>query len=110
MVTARPAQIDSARQIWGTAVVVCDVTAVLRLEIRVVEMDGTAIDPTVEVATHGWWVSVTPNVPVAISTAKALCVSTEPGNEELSTRAKVSMMGLQSATDFTIPANDSYQC
>jgi hypothetical protein len=43
-------------------------------------------------------------------TNKVSCVNTEPGNEEYSTRAKVSMFGLQSATDFTIPANDSYAC
>ena len=36
--------------------------------------------------------------------------NTEPGNEEYSTRAKVSMFGLQSATDYTTPANDSYAC
>lgn len=110
MVTARPVKIDGANQIWGSAVVVCDVSAVVRLEMRVVEMDGTIIDPTVEVPMAGWWVTLTPNTPVLITTLKSTCVSTETGFEELSTRAKLSMMGLQSATDYTKPANDSYPC
>ena len=110
MVTARQVKIDGASQIWGSAVVVCDVSAVVRLEMRVVEMDGTTIDPTVEVPMAGWWVTLTPNTPVVITTLKSTCVSTEPGNEEFSTRAKLSMMGLQSATDYTRPANDSYAC
>jgi hypothetical protein len=110
IVTARPVKIDAMSQIWGSAVVQCDVAAVLKLDMRVVEMDGAVIDPTVVIGTKSWTVTVTPNTPMVITTNKVSCVNTEAGNEEYSTRAKVSMFGLQSATDFTIPANDSYAC
>lgn len=110
IVTARPVHIDQALQIWGTAVVQCDVAAVVKLEMRVVEMDGTIIDPTTVIATRGWNLTLTANTPVVIATNKVACVNTEPSGEEFSTRAKLSMFGLTSATDYTTSPNDAFPC
>jgi hypothetical protein len=110
IVTARPPKLDSMSQLSGSAVVQCDVAAVVRLDMRVVEMDGAAIDPTLVIGMHSWTVTLTANTPMVLSTVKVACVNTEPGNEEYSTRARLSMFGLQSAADFTTPPNDSYAC
>ena len=103
-------KLDAMSQISGSAVVQCDAATVLKLDMRVVELDGAVIDPTLVIGWHSFTVTVTANTPMVIATNKVACVNTEPGNEEYATRAKVSMFGLQSATDFTTPPNDSYAC
>lgn len=110
LVTARAPRLEPTGLLSGSAIVQCDITAIVSVEIRVVEMDGATIDPTVVIPRITRAITVSPGKSSVISTGKVTCVDTEPGNEEFSTRSRITLLGLQSAADFTQPLNDSYAC
>ena len=110
-ITAKAPTLNATKQLTGSASVVCTKNAAIIVDVIVVEMDGTAEDAkalgvqVLQIST-----SVTANVAKTISTNTATCISTEPGNEEYATKARVSLSGLVSTYDRTVPANDSYAC
>ena len=110
-VTAKAPTLTTTKQLTGSATVTCNKSAAIIVDVIVVEMDGTAEDPTnLGVKMQQLSTSVTANVAKTISTNTATCISTEPGNEEYATKARVSLSGLVSTYDRTVPANDSYAC
>ena len=110
-ITAKAPTLTTTKQLTGTATVTCNKSAAIIVDVIVVEMDGTAEDPTnLGVKLLQLSTSVTANVAKTISTNTATCISTEAGNEEYATKARVSLSGLVSTYDRTVPANDSYAC
>ena len=110
-ITAKAPTLNATKQLTGSATVTCNKSAAILIDVIVVEMDGTAEDPTnLGVKLLQLSTSVTANVAKTISTNTATCISTETGNEEYATKARVSLSGLVSTYDRTVPANDSYAC
>lgn len=114
VVTARQPRLDVAtNQLSGSAIVQCDITTMVSVDLRVVELDGaglTVIDPTTVIPRVVKVVAVNAGTSKMVITGNVTCVNTEPGNEEYSTRARVTLFGTQSAADFTVPLVDSYAC
>ena len=110
-ITAKAPTLNATKQLTGSASVVCNKSAVITLDIIVVEMDGTTEDAkALGVQVLKLSASVKANVAQTFSTNTATCISTETGNEEYATKARVSLSGLVSTYDRTAPANDSYAC
>jgi len=109
-VTSRAPTLSATRQLVGSASVVCTATAVVTIELTVVELDGTLEDRLVLMPNKSITQTITRNVAVVIPTNAATCISTEVGNEEYATRARVSLSGIVSAFDRTVPRVDSFAC
>ncbi|MFM7686545.1 MAG: hypothetical protein ACKPDI_11575 [Actinomycetota bacterium] len=109
-ITANPPTIGFASRLVGTVTVRCSSTALVTVEVTVVELDGTVEDPTVITGTKVLTQTLTKNESFTFSTTARTCVNTEPGNEEYATKARVSLSGLMSAFDRTMPRRDSFSC
>jgi len=109
-VTSRAPTLSATRQLVGSASVVCTATAVVTIELTVVELDGTVEDRAVLMPNKSVTQTLTRNVAVIIPTNAATCISTEVGNEEYATRARVSLSGVVSLFDRTVPRADSFAC
>lgn len=106
-----PTMNNSTKVVYGTAKVKCTTLSTISVSMSVVEMDGTAIDPKVELAEKVYTITVKANTDTLINTGTFTCVSTELDNEELTTRAKVSPGGTTwSAYDLVTPSNNQYPC
>ena len=95
--------------ITGSAQIDCNVSTTLIVEFGVVELDGN-IEDRVEVPFQRKAIAVFAGRSIVVPTTTDTCVSTEPGNEELATRARVSLSGTLTTWDRTSPPNDSYAC
>jgi hypothetical protein len=109
-ITSKAPTLSATKQLVGSVTVVCTATAVATIELTVVELDGTVEDKTVLVVNKTVTQTLTKNVTVTIPTNAATCVSTEVGNEEYATKARVSLSGIVSAYDRTVPKADSFAC
>ena len=109
-VTSKAPTLSATKQLVGSATVVCTATALVTIELTVVELDGTLEDKTVLVTNKTVTQTVAKNVTVTIPTNAATCISTEVGNEEYATKGRVSLSGLASTFDRTIPKADSFAC
>ena len=94
----------------GKATVVCTKATTVTVEIGVVELDGTVEDTKVPVAAASKTVAVTANKAVTVSTAVVTCLSTETGNEEYASKARVNISGTVSSWDRTVPKIDAFVC
>jgi hypothetical protein len=109
-VTSKAPTLSATKQLVGSATVVCTAAALITIELTVVELDGTLEDKTVLVTNKTVTQTVAKNVTVTIPTNAATCISTEVGNEEYATKARVSLSGVVSLFDRTVPKADSYAC
>ncbi|MEY4175549.1 MAG: hypothetical protein RI900_2714, partial [Actinomycetota bacterium] len=109
-VTAKAPTLSATKQLAGSVSVVCTATALVTIELTVVELDGTVEDKTTLVVNKTVTQTLTKNVAVTLNTNVATCISTEVGNEEYATKGRVSLSGLVSTFDRTAPANDSFAC
>lgn len=109
-VTAKAPTLSATKQLVGSATVVCTAAALVTVELTVVELDGTAEDKTVLVVNKTVTQTLAKNVTVTIPTNAGTCISTEVGNEEYATKARVSLSGVVSVFDRTVPKADSYAC
>jgi len=109
-VTAKAPTLSATKQLVGSATVVCTAAALVTIELTVVELDGTLEDKTVLVVNKTITQTLAKNVTVTIPTNAATCISTEVGNEEYATKARVSLSGIVSAFDRTVPKADSFAC
>ena len=109
-VTAKAPTLSATKQLVGSATVVCTAAALVTVELTVVELDGTAEDKTVLVVNKTVTQTLAKNVTVTIPTNAGTCISTEVGNEEYATKARVSLSGVASTFDRTVPKADSYAC
>ena len=100
----------SKTSLTGKATVVCTKATTVTIEIGVVEMDSTVEDPKVPIAAASRSVAVAANKAVTVSTATLKCLSTETGNEEYASKARVNISGTVSAWDRTVPKNDAFAC
>ena len=109
-ITSRAPTLSATRQLVGSISVVCTATALATIELTVVELDGTAEDRTLLMPNKTVTQTLLRNVAVVIPTNTATCISTEVGNEEYATKARVSLSGIASPFDRTVPRNDSFAC
>jgi hypothetical protein len=109
-VTAVKPTLTTTKQLTGSATVVCTAAVAITVEVTVVELDGTVEDPTVLMAVKKLAISAAKNVTYTVPTATVTCISTETGNEEYASKARVSLSGLVSTYDRTVPLNDSFAC
>lgn len=109
-VTAVKPTLTATKQLTGSATVVCTGATVITVDVTVVELDGTLEDPTVLMPTKKLSISAAKNVTYTVPTSTVTCISTETGNEEYASKARVSLSGLVSAYDKTVPAADSFAC
>jgi len=109
-ITSKAPVLSTKKQLTGSVSVVCTATALVTVETTVVELDGSTEDKTVLMPNKTVTQTLTKNVAVTINTNTATCISTEVGNEEYATKARVSLSGVVSLFDRTVPANDSYAC
>ena len=109
-VTAKAPTLSATKQLVGSVTVVCTATALATIELTVVELDGSLEDKTVLMVNKTVTQTLSKNVTVMIPTNAATCISTEVGNEEYATKARVSLSGVVSPFDRTVPVNDSYAC
>lgn len=106
-----PTMNGSTKVVYGTAKVKCTVAGTVSVSMSVVELDGSSIDSTTELAEKVYTVTVKANTDTLINTGSFTCVSTESDNEELTTRAKVSPGGSTwSAYDMVTPSTNQYPC
>jgi hypothetical protein len=108
-VKSLPPTLKSAA-VTGSVQIDCNVSTTVLLEVGVVELDGSVEDPRIEVPFQKRSVAVIAGRSTFVPTATAPCVSTESGNEELATRARVTLSGTVSLWDRTTSANDAYSC
>ncbi len=101
---------DLTRMVRGSAVVQCSSTALVGIDIAVVEMDGAVEDRAVMMPSQTLWVVVSANTPTVVLTNRARCVNTEPGNEEYATRTRINLSGVASSWDRNQPGPDSFAC
>ena len=107
----------STKAISASATVWCTQAATVTVTLGVVEMDGTSEDSRVEMADRNYTVNVkattnskNPQL-VLISLPSFACVSTESDNEELASKARVSLgSSAVSSIDRTVPLNNQYSC
>jgi hypothetical protein len=109
-ITANQPTLGAAHRLMGSATVRCNNTALVTVEVAVIELDGTVEDSTVITGTKVLTQTLTKNEPYTFSTGARVCISTEPGNEEYATKARVSLSGLVSAFDRTVPRTDAFSC
>lgn len=109
-VRSLPPSITKAGSITGSVQIDCNVTTTVILEMGIVELDGFAEDPRIEVPFQKRSVVVIAGRSTVVPTSTGLCVSTEQGNEELATRARLTLSGTVSLWDRTSSANDAYLC
>lgn len=101
---------STSSTLQGSASVVCTLATALTIEISVVELDGSAEDTVVPVPLASKSLAVTANKAVVVPTLALKCVSTETGNEEYATKARISLAGVASAIDRTVPKLDAFAC
>ena len=94
----------------ATSSVVCTKAGSISVETGVVELDGTVEDIKVQIKMTPKAVTVAANKAVVVTTASVTCLSTETGNEEFATKARVNIAGAVSAYDRTVPKADSFAC
>ena len=95
----------------ATSSVLCTKAGSILVETGVVELDGTVEDiKVVEIKMTAKAVTVAANKAVVVTTASVTCISTETGNEEFATKARVNIAGAVSAYDRTVPKADSFAC
>jgi hypothetical protein len=109
-VTAKAPTLSATKQLAGSVSVVCTATALVTIELTVVELDGTVEDKTTLVVNKTVTQTLTRNVAVTLTTNTATCISTEVGNEEYATKGRVSLSGRVSTFDRTVPKADSFAC
>lgn len=109
-ITANQPTLGAGYRLMGSATVRCNTTALVTVEVAVIELDGTVEDSTVITGTKVLTQTLTRNEPYTFSTTARACVSTEPGNEEYATKTRVSLSGLVSAFDRTVPRTDAFSC
>lgn len=110
-ITAKAPTLTATKQLTGSATVVCTATILITVDVTVVELDGTVEDKTVLMPTKTTPpFSATKNLTYTIATGTVTCISTEAGNEEYASKARVNITGNSSTFDRTVPANDSYAC
>jgi hypothetical protein len=109
-VTANPPSLGAANRLTGSVTVRCSSAALITIEVSVVELDGMVEDQTVITGTRVLTQTLMKNDTLTFSTSARTCVSTEPGNEEYATKARISLSGLVSAFDRTSPRTDAYSC
>jgi len=100
----------SKSMVTGKATVLCTKATTVTVEIGVVEMDSSLEDKVVPIPVASKSVAVSANKAVTVSTATKTCISTEAGNEEYATKARVNISGTVSAWDRTLPKTDSFAC
>mgnify|MGYP003342965394 CR=1 FL=1 len=107
----------STKATTASATVWCTQAATITVTISVVEMDGTTEDRTTQLAERTFSVTVKATTnsklpqTVTVTTPSFTCVSTESDNEELATKARVSLSpSAVSAVDRTAPSNNQYNC
>lgn len=99
----------SRGSITGSAQIDCNVSTTVIVEFGVIELDGT-VEDRVEVPFQRRSIAVIAGRSTIVLTTTSSCVSTEVGNEELATRARVTLSGTLTLWDRTSPPNDSYAC
>lgn len=109
-VTAVAPTLTATKGLSGKATVTCTLASSITVEIGVVEMDGTAEDTVVPIQVRSVSMAVSANKAATFTTATATCVSTETGNEEYATKARVNISGTVSAWDRTVPKTDAFAC
>lgn len=109
-VTAKAPTLSATKQLAGSVSVVCTATALVTIELTVVELDGTVEDKTTLLVNKTVTQTLTRNVAVTLATNVATCISTEVGNEEYATKGRVSLSGRVSTFDRTVPKADSFAC
>ena len=109
-VTAKAPTLSATKQLVGSISVVCTATALVTIELTVVELDGTVEDKTTLLVNKTVTQTLTKNVAVTLNTNAATCISTEVGNEEYATKGRVSLSGLVSPFDRTVPKADAFAC
>lgn len=109
-VTAKAPTLNAKKQLTGSVSVVCTAATVVTVNLTVVEMDGTLEDARVLVVAKTFTTTVRASTAMTVNTNTATCVSTETGNEEYATKARVNISGAVSTWDRTVPANDSFAC
>ena len=96
--------------ITSSVSVSCTVASTVVVEYGVVEMDGITEDSRIEVPFQKKSVVVLAGKSVSVTTATVECTSTELSNEELATRARISVGSALTPWDRTSPSSDSYAC
>ncbi|MBU6316723.1 MAG: hypothetical protein KGR47_09475, partial [Acidobacteria bacterium] len=96
--------------ITSSVSVSCTVASTVVVEYGVVEMDGITEDSRIEVPFQKKSVVVLAGKSVSVTTATVECTSTESSNEELATRARISVGSALTPWDRTSPSSDSYAC
>jgi hypothetical protein len=109
-VTAVKPTLTATKQLTGSATVVCTGATVITVDVTVVELDGTLEDTTVLMPIKKLSISAAKNVKYTVATGTVTCISTETGNEEYASKARVSLSGLVSTYDKTVPVADSFAC
>jgi hypothetical protein len=108
--TANSPTLGSGGRLMGTVTVQCSSTALVTVEVAVVELDGTVEDPTVITGTKVLTQTLKKNESFTFATSSRPCVNTEVGNEEYATKARISLSGRVSAIDRTAPRTDAFSC
>lgn len=108
--TANTPSLGPANRLSGTVTVRCSNTALVTVEVSVIELDGMVEDSTVITGTKVVTQTLKKNESVTFSTSARTCVNTEPGNEEYATKARISLSGLVSPVDRTVPRTDAFSC
>lgn len=117
-VTATNPTLTSTKQLTGNASISCTkastvaaTSVVVNYVITVVEMDGTTEQALATSFQKSLSASITFGKTTAITTYTLACPSTEAGNEEYATKARVQISGSTwTLDDRSVPANDQYAC
>jgi len=109
-VTSNPPNLGASNRLVGTVTVRCSSTALVTVEVSVIELDGMVEDATAITGTKVLTQTVKKNESVTFSTSARPCVNTEPGNEEFATKSRISLSGLVSPYDRTVPRTDAFSC
>ena len=102
----------TTKVITTSATVKCSSTGMVSFTLQVVEMDGTAEDPIIQVPEFRKDVSITKansNTTFTYATSYK-CVSTEPDNEELATKAEIGIGTAWSPIDRVAQTTNTSPC
>ena len=117
-ITAANPTLTSTKQLTGNASISCTkastvaaTSVTVSYVITVVEMDGTTEQTLSTSFQKSLSASITFGKATAITTYTLACPSTEAGNEEYATKARVQITGSTwTLDDRSVPVNDQYAC
>lgn len=111
----RVAVTSKGRTLTGQARVWCTLTTTVSARVSVSELDVAPPAEQVVIPEAARSVSVRGStaaspVWVTVATSTVTCPSTEVGNEEFRTNARITLGTVSSAYDRTVPTNDQFAC